>query len=66
MGLGERFQIQTVAHGFFLPAFIFPLVLFSVLDLNLESLHQTFFVMDFFEIGSGELFTQAGFDPQSS
>jgi hypothetical protein len=30
---------------------------------NLESLHQLFFVMGFFKIGSLELFARAGFKP---
>jgi hypothetical protein len=30
---------------------------------NLEPLYQTFFVIFFFEIGSPELFAQAGFQP---
>jgi hypothetical protein len=34
--------------------------------LDLEPLHQPFFVMGFFEIGSHILFTWAGFEPQSS
>jgi hypothetical protein len=34
--------------------------------LHLEPLHQPFFVMSFFEIGSLELFAQAGFEPWSS
>jgi hypothetical protein len=34
--------------------------------LQLELLNQPFFVMNFFELGSFELFAQAGFEPQSS
>jgi hypothetical protein len=34
--------------------------------LHLEPLHQPFFVMDFFEIGSHKLFPWAGFKPWSS
>jgi hypothetical protein len=34
--------------------------------LYLESLHQAFFVIDFFEIGFCELFAQAGFELRSS
>jgi hypothetical protein len=34
--------------------------------LHLESLHQPFFVIGFFEIGSHKLFAWAGFQPQSS
>jgi hypothetical protein len=34
--------------------------------LNLEPLHQPFFVMCFIETGSWELFAQAGFEPRSS
>jgi hypothetical protein len=36
------------------------------LELHLEPLHQPFFVMNFFEIGSRELFAQAGFELRSS
>jgi hypothetical protein len=36
------------------------------LGLHLESLHQSFFVMGIFEIGSCELFAQAGFKLRSS
>jgi hypothetical protein len=31
-------------------------------DLHLEPLHQPFFVMSFFEIGSHKLFARAGFE----
>jgi hypothetical protein len=31
--------------------------------LHLEPLHLYFFVLGFFEIGSGELFSWAGFEP---
>jgi hypothetical protein len=34
--------------------------------LNLEPLHQPFFVMSFFEIGSCGLFALAGFKPKSA
>jgi hypothetical protein len=34
--------------------------------LHLEPLHQPFFVLGFFKIGSCKLFVQAGFEPQSS
>jgi hypothetical protein len=35
-------------------------------SLHVEPLHQTFFVKGFFNIGSPELFAQAGFKPQYS
>jgi hypothetical protein len=34
--------------------------------LHLEPLHQPFFVMSFFDIGSHDLFSHAGFKPWSS
>jgi hypothetical protein len=34
--------------------------------LNLEPIHQSFFVMGFFKIGSYKLFAQAGLKPRSS
>jgi hypothetical protein len=34
--------------------------------LQLEPLHQPFFVLGIFKIGSQELFAWAGFEPQSS
>jgi hypothetical protein len=34
--------------------------------VHIEPLHQPFFVMGFFEIGSLKLFAQAGFEPGSS
>jgi hypothetical protein len=34
--------------------------------LHHEPLHQPFFVMGFFKIGSRELFAGAGFEPRSS
>jgi hypothetical protein len=38
----------------------------GVQGLLLETLHQRFFVMDFFKIGCQELFAWAGFKPRSS
>jgi hypothetical protein len=35
-------------------------------SLHLEPLHQPFFVIGIFEIGSLELFAWAGFEPRSS
>jgi hypothetical protein len=51
------------------PSFL--IVFFSTEVLNSgpiypEPLHQSFYVMDFFEIGSGELFAWIGLEPQSS
>jgi hypothetical protein len=37
----------------------------STQGLHLESLHQSFFVIGIFEIGSLELFARVGFEPQS-
>jgi hypothetical protein len=34
--------------------------------LHLESLHQPFFFVGFFKIGSLKLFAQTGFEPRSS
>jgi hypothetical protein len=38
----------------------------EILEFELEPLHQPFLVVGFFEIGSHELFAQAGLEPQSS
>jgi hypothetical protein len=50
---------------------VFSIVLFAVLGFELRAFtlsHSTspIFVMDFFEIGSRELFARAGFEPRSS
>jgi hypothetical protein len=45
--------------------FFFVIVGFE-LRAYLEPLHLPFFVMGFFDIGSHELFAQAGFEPQFS
>jgi hypothetical protein len=50
---------------FFLFFFLF-LVGFAIQGLHLELPHQPFFVKGFLEIGSCELFAQAGFKPCSS
>jgi hypothetical protein len=39
---------------------------FELRAYTFEPLQQPFFMMDFFEVGSLELFAQAGFKPQSS
>jgi hypothetical protein len=53
---------------FFLVVLGFELGASHLLDRHstLEPLHQPFFVMDFFQIGSGELFAWADFEQRSS
>jgi hypothetical protein len=46
--------------------FVFWVFFFCAQGLHLEPLHQPFFVVDIFEIGSHELFAWAGFEPQFS
>jgi hypothetical protein len=50
---------------FFILIFFFRTMVWTQ-GLHLEPIHQPFFVMDFFEIGSSELFAWAGFELHSS
>jgi hypothetical protein len=43
--------------------FFFALRFWGLKGLHLEPLHQPYFCEEFFEIGSRELFAQAGFKP---
>jgi hypothetical protein len=56
---GQSSRVLGSVH----PGFFF---FFRAQGLYLEPLHECFFVMGVFEIGSCELFTPAGLEPRSS
>jgi hypothetical protein len=46
--------------------FFLTVVRFELMAYTLSHINGPFFVMGFFEIGSGKLFAQVGFEPRSS
>jgi hypothetical protein len=61
---GMRRECHNANH--FLSFFLFYGMGVLTQDLHPEPIHQPFFVMGVFEIGSCKLFAWAGFKPQSS